>query len=144
MRFLGKIIFQKLFPVFLCLQFSASAQQSVRDDLIKGKWYVEGDLKDSIVKISRKRNHTVSFRTYSFLQAGVLNRCDSVYQSDFDANGNERQNNQLNCNSPATYGMKNGVLMISTGQTTHYFIVNPKKSDTYILKRTKSEYYYQN
>lgn len=116
----------------------------IKDDLVKGKWYVEGNLKDSIVKLARKRNLTTQFRTYEFVQAGILYRCDSVYQSDFDANGIERQINKLDCNSPATFGVKNLILRISTGQATYYFIIDPKKGGGYTLKRTKSDYYYQN
>lgn len=140
----GNTLFIKLIPVFICIQFSLHAQKVITDDLVKGKWFVEGDLKDSIVKLVRKRNFTAPFRQYSFVQAGVLHRCDSVYQSDFDANGNERQINKLDCNSPATFGVKNMVLMVSTGQATYYFLIDPKKGGGYTLKRTKSEYYYQN
>jgi hypothetical protein len=140
----GNKIFIKIIPVFLCLHFSLVAQKVIMDDLVKGKWYVEGNLNDSTVKLARKRNLAAPFRTYTFVQAGVIQRCDSVYQSDFDANGNERQINKLDCNSPATFGIKNMVLMVSTGQATFYFIIDPKKGGGYILKRTKSDYYYQN
>lgn len=140
----GNIFFMKLIPVFICLHFSINAQIVIVDDLVKGKWFVEGDLKDSIVKLSRKRNITVSYRQYIFVKAGAIQRCDSVYQSDFDQNGVEHITNKIDCNSPATFGVKNMVLMVSTGHATYYFLIDPKKGGGYTLKRSKSEYYYQN
>lgn len=143
MHFKNIITFLKFIPVFICCHFSLSAQKVIIDDLTKGKWYVEGDLKDSIVKLNRKRNIANPYRQYVFITGTVLQCCDSVFQSTFDMNGNETTLNSLDCNSPATYGVKNMVLMISTGNNTFYFFIDPKKGGTYTLKRTKSEYYYQ-
>lgn len=144
MCFSGKINFLKLFPVFLCSFFSLKGQQVIKDDLTKGKWYVEGNLNDSLVKISRKRNNNNPFRQFVFAVGTVLHRCDSVYQSGFDANGNEVKMNKLDCNSPAIYGLKNQILMINNGNKSYYFYVEPKKGNgSYLLKRTKEEYYYQ-
>lgn len=144
MNFKKHITVLKLIPFFIFLTFVGRAQKVITDDLTKGKWYVDGDLKDSIVKLNRKRNITTAFRQYVFVPGTVLQRCDSVYQSGFDANGNEIKLNNLDCNSPATYGVKNMVLMVSTGSKTFYFIIDPKKGGgAYTLKRTKAEYYYQ-
>ena len=144
MIFSRSIFFLKIIPVFIFIQFNLSAQKVITDDLTKGKWYVEGDLKDSIVKLNRKRNVNFTFRQYVFVPGTVLQRCDSVYQSAFDINGNETMLNKLDCNSPATYGVKNLMLMVSTGSNTYYFIIEPKKGGgAYTLKRSKAEFYYQ-
>jgi len=144
MFFNGDKRFLKIIPVFLFISFIASAQKVVVDDLVKGKWFVEGNLQDSVVKLTRKRNPSSPYRVYTFATGTVLHRCDSIYQSAFDDTGNEVRINKLDCNSPATYGLKNLIMYISTGKSSHYFIVEAKKGGgMYTLRRTKAEYYNQ-
>lgn len=139
-----KIFLLKLIPVFLFFNTKLVGQQVIVDDLVKGKWYIEGELKDSIVKLSRKRNPAFPYKQFVFASGTVLHRCDSVYQSAFDNNGNEVKINKLDCNSPAIYGVKNQILMISTGSVTFYYYLEPKKGGGfYNMKQTKEEYYYQ-
>lgn len=134
----------KLIPVFICLHFSLNAQDVILNDLVKGNWFVEGDLKDSLVKLSFKRNKAFPHRQYAFTKSGILNRCDSVYQSSFDEKGNEVHLNKLDCNSPASFKLKHQILFISTGQASYYFAVDPRKGGGYTLRKTKAEYYNAN